>query len=937
MAEPTEQQFGHYRLINLLGSGPYTSVYLGEHIRLKTQVAVKKVDVLMSPNWLDKFSLRAGAIAGLRHPNIARVLDFGVEDSAPFLVMQYASNGTLRQHHPKGSRLPLASILPYVEQVAAALQYAHDQRVLHCDVKPENMLLSANNQVLLSDFDLGIIDETLDATLNNQTRLDAEAATYMAPEVFQGKAQPASDQYALGIVVYEWLCGTRPFTGTFGGIVAQHIQAYPLPLSRHAPDISPPVEQVVLKALAKNPGQRFESIQAFASALEGAEKPVPAVQVSTREPTIAVSQPEQTLVSALARTPSPRSKRTDLVGRQFGNYRLVHSLGYGGFSDVYLGEHIYLQTQAAIKILQMQLTTDDLENFLSEARIVARLSHPNIVRVLEFGVEDNTPFLVMEYAPNGNLRQRHPRGTTLPLATIAGYVKQIAAALQYAHDHRVIHRDIKPENMLLGRNNEVLLSDFGIAVAAASTNTGDPSQSVIGTVVYMAPEHLQGKARAASDQYALAVVVYEWLCGARPFDGSFTSIAFQHMLVPPPLLSQKVPLIPPTVERVVMTALSKDPSKRFKTMLAFADALEQACQLSQAGEGSFLVSRTLGSIYPTSPQDEPTYVPPAASPSVSLLPVDLLRTEKLAPPRVLPPTLGNPLVTYRGHNDWVRAVAWAPDSRRIASASNDKTVHVWNAATGRKLSTCRGRSDAVYTVAWAPPDGKCIAFASADKTIRVWEAATGRKVSACRGHTAEVYAVSWSPDGALIASASADRTIQIWDAVTQGKVASYTGHNDWVRAVAWSPDGKYIASASNDKTVQVWDATTRQNISTYTGHSDWVRAVAWSPDSKYIASASNDKTVQVWNAMTGIPRFTYEGHTGWWLGGVLSVAWSPDGTLIASAGEDQTIRVWDAVTSDNVFIYRGHSAPVSAIAWSPDGKYIASAGHDRLVRVWQAP
>src|SRR6266852_4590937 len=154
----------------------------------------------------------------------------------------------------------------------------------------------------------------------------------------------------------------------------------------------------------------------------------------------------------------------DWVGQQFGNYRLVRILGEGAFAEVYLGEHIYLSTQAAIKVLHTQLTSDDTEKFRTEARTIAHLVHPHIVRVLEFGVEGKTPFLVMDYAPHGTLRQRHPKGTRLPLDTIISYVTQVADALQYAHQEKLIHRDIKPENMLLGRKNEVLLSDFGIAI-----------------------------------------------------------------------------------------------------------------------------------------------------------------------------------------------------------------------------------------------------------------------------------------------------------------------------------------------------------------------------------------------------------------------------------------------------------------------------------------
>src|SRR5438105_2840005 len=237
----------------------------------------------------------------------------------------------------------------------------------------------------------------------------------------------------------------------------------------------------------------------------------------------------------------------DRVGQQLGNYRLIRLLGRGGFSEVYLGEHVYLKTQAAIKVLQMQGASEE-EGFLNEARTIARLVHPNIVRVLEFGVQDGTAFLIMDYAPNGNMRQRHPKGKPLPLESVVSYVKQVAAALQYAHDNKLMHRDIKPENILLGSNNEVLLSDFGIAAATQSSRF-QATQEIVGTMPYMAPEQLQGKAGRASDQYALGIVVYEWLCGERPFSGSSFEVYTQQLYTPPPSLREKVPTISHDVEQ----------------------------------------------------------------------------------------------------------------------------------------------------------------------------------------------------------------------------------------------------------------------------------------------------------------------------------------------------------------------------------------------------
>lgn len=260
-----------------------------------------------------------------------------------------------------------------------------------------------------------------------------------------------------------------------------------------------------------------------------------------------------------------------------GRYQLGERLGRGGFADVYLGEHLHLKAPRAIKVLHTQLTGADVAQFRNEARLVAHLDHPHILPIHDFDLEQGLPFLVMDYAPNGSLRQRHPRGERVPLATVVSYVKQIAAALQYAHDQKVIHRDIKPENLLLGRTNDILLSDFGIAVVAQSTSQ-QRMQEFAGTAAYSAPEQLQGKPHLASDQYALGIVVYEWLTGVVPFRGSYLEVASQHVLTPPPPPRQTLPDLAPAIEQVVLTALSKDPQQRFASVQEFAQTLEQACQ-----------------------------------------------------------------------------------------------------------------------------------------------------------------------------------------------------------------------------------------------------------------------------------------------------------------------------------------------------------------------
>ena len=706
---------------------------------------------------------------------------------------------------------------------------------------------------------------------------------------------------------------------------------------------------------------------------------------------------------------------TNLVGRQFGNYYLTHLLGRGGFAEVYLGEHLHLKTQAAIKILYAHLSNEDMQGFLTEARTIARLEHPHIVQVLSFDVQEGIPFIVMAYAPNGNLRQHHTKGTQLPLNTIISYVNQVADALQYAHGERLIHRDIKPENMLLGRYNEVLLSDFGIAVVAQSSHL-QSTQEVIGTAAYMAPEQLQGKPRRASDQYSLGIVVYEWICGERPFHGSFTELYSQHLFVPPPSLYKKVPAILPDVEKVVLTALEKDPHKRFASVQAFAAALEQASQgglsaravlppestrQSQPLVQPHLVTGTspVLSLQPTNRVTPPSQslpptkavTPPAevsslatresvfsgepqlpkrriarrtvvlslaglalAGGGLSLLafsqrskvPSPSFRSTTTTIPTRIPsptpsaPPIGTTLLTYRGHSDTVGGVSWSPDGRLIASASNDGTAQVWNAADGSDVFTYHS-SYVGGSIAWSP-DGTRIASAG-DATVQVWDATTGSNVLTYRGHSQAQYvsvrAISWSPDGKQIASAGDDTTVQVFDATSGNTTCTYRGHADGVYAVSWSPDGTRVASGGGkintgygDTAVHIWDPTTGENVLIYQGPSSEVAAIAWSPDSKRIASANISNTVYVCELNSGNTIYTYHRH----LHAVMAVAWSPDGKRIASAGVDTTVQLWNAGDGSNAFTYRGHAGWVESVAWSPDGTRIASASDDKTVQIWQA-
>jgi len=959
-SESHTRRLGRFEIVREVGRGSYGIVFLATDPLLGRQIALKvpRPETVLSPELNERFVREAKVAAGLDHAGIVPVLEAAQIGPVSYIATAYCEGPSLTQWLRRQTEpVPVETAAGIVQQLADAVEHAHQQGVLHRDIKPGNILLDdtaplkkANCELpfspKLTDFGLAKVLELQE----DQTRSGIIIGTpqYMAPEQADGRSRdvgPHTDVHALGCILYELLAGKPPFVGSSLLETLQKVlNDDPPPMTRIRRTIPRDLEAICLKCLEKDHARRYPDAAALAADLgrflngePTAARPLSLVGSSwkwiRRRPTAAAllfvtvaasiallvgaAWHVQSLNQALTLADELRSEAEHQGGLAKQREREVRERLYA--ADMKLAQNAWTNGNVAqvLGLLDAHRPQGGQANLRSfEWRHLWRLSHGDrwTIQAHDGDVYDS------QFSPDGKL-----------LATVS---KDGTAALWDVEDGRLVAR-------LQGHTSEVNSVRFSPDGRRLATCSDDKTVRI-----WHMPSGREQAILHGHENY-----VY---CLAMSPDGR------------------------------TLASGSRDQTVRIWDV--------------ETGQSVRTLSEHSGTVGSLTFSSDGTRLATSDG-TIRLWDVDSWKQTGSLPQ----------------HAGTVLAIAFSHDGQTIATTDDERSVKLWNVESGSRIATLEGHENVVQRLAFAPDDSFLVS-ASKDQTIRIWDVEQKQPLRVLRGHTSRAWSVSISPDGSSIASTDADGRLKLWThpserpthyvqqvsrpiyaaaladsdntlatstAISRESVAlwnlSQSGflagetidyehgipcmsfspvanqligggiHGSIVMlnrakhqasteerfagntlAVAHSPDGALLAAGGDDDVVRLWQVDGRERVAELPGHSNDVLCLAFSPDGRTLASGSQDQTIRLWDVDERNEAQVLRGHQA----GIDSVAFSPDGNQVATAGADRMLKLWNAATGENIATLQNNCGRIHAVAFSPDGRTLAAGCENGSVNLW---
>ncbi len=925
--------FGKYEILGELGRGGFATVYRAKDITLGREVALKLLDPSRTwePGFVERFYQEARIAAQLKHPNIITVHEIGEVDGQLFIAMELVRGGSLRDGLEVSGAMGIEETVALLRPVAGALDFAHGNGVVHRDVKPANILLDPSPdggvRPVLTDF--GLVKALSQSTELTQSGAILGTVEYMAPEQAdsnrRSEISAATDTYSLGVVAYHMLTGQVPFTGSTIEVLMAHANKQPpSPLKLRA-DLSPAISDAILKALAKQPEDRFSTATGFVQALGSGET---TDQIAEKPPVLAPPpEPVPTEFDDAENVPTPTVREKD---------QKVELKSKGRSRWWWLVIPIIL---FAVVFAIIVLGTDTF--------------HPHILE-LSYNPKQPAPgddITILWRTENAQRIEVWPLGLDFAASAGKGLIENgvsedtdlaVIASSWLGEDEWALPIEVD------GAIEEI--TDQPVSCIDAGEHVGAIGPDDCSRTIEMATQFIDEGCKDSA-LWVNRATCYEDL---GQFDAALADFAFVIELNPsePWHYIYRAEVYQRMGENELRLAdLNKavsvapgDPQTYFHRAeyyeeqgewQAAIDDINQALELAPAEpdyyDGRGEIYRQMGDIEAAAGDFEKFM-----ELSVGLKEQESRREEveawlegKYKPKHTNETDPGSSQADSPQRMTGDKAI-FSPDGTQIVTSIGEE-FHLWDAKTGKKLKTFRGHQDYVSAVDFSP-NGSRIVSASYDGTAALWDVRTGVRLRALEGHSDRLYAIRFSPNGSQIATTSEDRSIRIWDSENGEMILKIANLDDPPLSVDFSPDGSQILSA-RWAVLEVWDSHTGKLRNSLSGHETGIQAAVYSHSGDRMMSTAKGGTTRIWNALTAssLLEITAPETT------CLSNQFSASDEQILLVCHDGTTRLWDIQSNNELMVFEGgHTGTVNTAVFSPNDLRILTAGEDLTVRIWDA-